>query len=424
MHLHALLFMVCLFLTTSAQSASVPPPHLQKSAVQFFKKHPVSDTWITVNKKALVHNITRIKKMSSPRKVCAVVKADAYGHGIHLVAPVLAPYADAFCVTDNIEIAHIRALGLKNRVIRIRLGTESERKEALRKKWRVEEWIGTVEMAQNQAYWAQHYGVRADVHLELDSTHMGRSGFPMSGNSKETTLQQMHTLAQLKPLRILGLAGHFPLSENSDPTHTLNATQTFIEDATAVQRIVQSYGHHPVWHINNSAGTTRLPEDLQKYFQLNRVGVSLYGQNAYSGEDLSGMQDVMQVYSHVSAVHTRNQGDTLGYDSTYTVSQAQIQTANIPLGWYILPRHLNNKKFYITNMQGARFNVLGKLSANTLVVEAQNNDGAVLNPSDTVQIMGGHALHQNDLAALIDTDAMYVTVYIGKSHESRFLVEE
>jgi alanine racemase len=111
-------------------------------------------------------------------KICAIMKADAYGVGIDLVMPSVIkariPYVG---IASNEEARMVRACGYKGRVMRVRAVTLDEIHDGLR--YDLEELVGNLAQAQAIGAWARQRGRTLRVHLALNSAGMSRNGIEM-----------------------------------------------------------------------------------------------------------------------------------------------------------------------------------------------------------------------------------------------------
>src|SRR5271168_15115 len=131
---------------------------------------------VLVSREKFFKNIQCVRRLVAPSKLCVVMKANAYGHGLEALAPVAVEAgADMLGICTNPEAETIRRIGLKVPLLRLRMALEAEMEESVRE-LDIQEQVGNRETA----CWLSAAGVRrgrpTDVHLDID-TGMGRSGF-------------------------------------------------------------------------------------------------------------------------------------------------------------------------------------------------------------------------------------------------------
>src|SRR5580704_17323159 len=173
---------------------------------------------VLVSRATFFKNIQHIRGLVAPSKLCVVMKANAYGHGLEALAPVAVEAgADVLGICTNPEAETIRRLGLKIPLLRLRMALEAEMEESLRK-FDVEEQVGSPEAAAYLSAAGVRRGRPVDVHLDIDMG-MGRSGF------FPEHIDAVRQVMSLPGLRIAGVMSHFPSADSSElaPTSALIA---------------------------------------------------------------------------------------------------------------------------------------------------------------------------------------------------------
>src|ERR1700723_1158301 len=131
---------------------------------------------VLVSRENFFNNIQCLRRLVAPSKLCVVMKANAYGHGLGALAPVAVEAgADVLGICTNPEAETIRRLGLKVPLLRLRMALEAEMDESLRE-FDVEEQVGSLHAALYLSAAGVRRGQPVNVHLDID-TGIGRSGF-------------------------------------------------------------------------------------------------------------------------------------------------------------------------------------------------------------------------------------------------------
>src|SRR5271169_2810718 len=173
---------------------------------------------VLVSRGNFFSNIQYLRRLVAPSKLCVVMKANAYGHGLEALAPVAVEAgADMIGICTNPEAETIRRMGLKVPLLRLRMALEAEMEESVRE-LDMEEQVGSREAAAYLSAAGVRRGRPVDVHLDID-TGMGRSGF---------FPEQLDTIREamgLPGLRVAGVMTHFPTADAAD----LAATSAQIE---------------------------------------------------------------------------------------------------------------------------------------------------------------------------------------------------
>src|SRR5580658_7531696 len=168
---------------------------------------------VLVSRKKFSDNIQILRRLVAPAKLCVVMKANAYGHGLAALAPVAAEAgADMIGICTNPEAETIRRLGLKTPLLRLRMALEAEMEESVRE-LDIQEQVGSLEAAEYLSAAGVRRGRPVDVHLDID-TGMGRSGF------FPEQLDEIRQAMRLPGLRIAGVMSHFPAADASELAQT------------------------------------------------------------------------------------------------------------------------------------------------------------------------------------------------------------
>ena len=170
--------------------------------------------WVEVDLDALRHNVAAIRRRIGPNvKITAVVKADAYGHGLAQVSATLMQCGiDAFAVATLSEALSLRQIGGDGWPILL-FGSALPFEAAAMLDHNVTPTISTLDEAHLFEQEARQRGKTVDVHIEVD-TGMGRVGF-----WHEDAARNILEIAALPHLRVAGLYTHFPSAdENLDET--------------------------------------------------------------------------------------------------------------------------------------------------------------------------------------------------------------
>ncbi|WP_440454692.1 alanine racemase [Psychrobacter sp. ASPA161_9] len=274
---------------------------------------------ITINPAALTHNLNQVKKRASNAKVLAMVKANAYGHGVAAVLPAL-QQADGIGVATFAEAMEARQLGW-DKAIGLVEGVFSA------KEWQqaIDNACSCVIHHAPQLDWALENVPAADsparqVWLKYN-TGMNRLGF------NETTVveaaQRLHDAGYQ-----LILTTHFANADNRD--HPLNAIQIqrFSEMLSYLQ---QQISPAIEGSLCNSAGIVNFSDN---HFDWVRPGIMLYGSSPVidqSANDLN-LQPAMEFSAHIMAMQVVNAGDAIGYGSRWTAQQ-DTRTALVSIGY-------------------------------------------------------------------------------------------
>lgn len=314
-----------------------------------------ANAWIEIDKLAFEHNIATLQKqVGAKTQICAVMKADAYGHGMDLLMPsVIASGIPCIGVASNEEARIARENGFTGRLMRVRTATLGEVQNALQ--YDMEELVGDLEFAEkvSQLAQAEHKTVR--IHLGLNSAGMSRNGLEMhTAEGKLAAVDIVH----MPGLQVAGIMTHFPVEDRAE---VLKGLETFKEESAWVIEHAKLDRSKLLLHCANSFTTLEVPE---AHLDMVRPGGALYGDTVPSHTEY---QRVMNFKSRVASVNEYPAGNKVGYDGTYTLTR-DSRLANISVGYSDGYRRLfTNKAAVLIN--GHRAPVVGKVSMNTLMVD-------------------------------------------------------
>lgn len=300
-------------------------------------------------------NILHIREQISPAKVCVVMKANAYGHGLKALAPIaIAAGADYIGICTNPEAATVRNLGLDTKIMRLRMGFPEEFEESI-DHLDIEEQVGSLEAGNYLSAAGVKRGRKIPVHLKID-TGMGRSGFFSS------QVEQLKKVCHLPGINIVGIMTHFATADGKD----LTFSERQMADFYSLRKTLNDYLPDDVLtHTHNSAATVRI---ASKCNSLVRVGAACYGvRTSRNFENPPELKPVMSLKTKVAQVRAVPAGRTIGYGSLFTTQRDSL-IASLPVGFGEgYPRSLFNKGIVL--IHGRRCPVVGRVSLNITTVD-------------------------------------------------------
>ncbi|MEW6458704.1 MAG: alanine racemase [Bacillota bacterium] len=350
--------------------------------------------WAEVNLSALAHNLGEVRRLVGPdTEVAAVVKANAYGHGLVEVAgTLLAHGADRLCVARVDEGVALREAGIDAPVLVMGFVPPPLYDTALDHDLTLT--VCDPEAAAELSAAAARHGRPAPVHLKLD-TGMGRLGLVTADRD---LYRNILAIASLPHLEIEGLYTHFANADRRDKSHAQRQLVDFVE-------VTCTLGHDGIdielLHAANSAALIDMPESR---LNLVRPGIMLYG--LYPSPEVKTRQvdlrPVMTLKAQVGFLKRVPAGWTVSYGSTYT-TPAPTTLATVPCGYADgYNRRLSNRGAVL--IHGRRAPVVGRVTMDQIVVDVGHIPGVAV--GDEVVLFGrqGEAeLHVDEVAALLDT---------------------
>lgn len=287
--------------------------------------------WAEVSLSALRHNFRVVQKhVGANITICAVVKCNAYGHGVEECAPALEQAgAKWFGVTSTDEGVVLRECGVQGRILVLCGLYPGEEEEALRHS--LTPTVFRLEQAEDIARAAARLGLAQSVaiHLKVD-TGMARLGLPLS--ELESFAEAVKRLPQIE---LEGVFSHLASSEVLDDEDTARQ----IDRYEAALRALANHGlHPPLRHLANSGAVAARPNTWHNFV---RPGLLLYGYDyAPSRHDGSPITDVpalplkpvLSWKTHILGLRDVPAGQPLGYGGAY-VTSAPARIAAVSVGY-------------------------------------------------------------------------------------------
>jgi alanine racemase len=342
---------------------------------------------VRVSRPTFYRNVRYLRQLVSPAKLCVVMKANAYGHGLEALLPAAVEGgADVIGICTNPEAAAIRRNGfLSMPLLRLRMALPAELEESVAS-LNVQEQVGDEQVAQQLSAAGVRRGRPVQVHLKID-TGMGRCGF------YPEALETMRAIAKLPGLEIVGLMTHFPTADGAELEQTVEQIAAF--DALRVQ-LADALPPDVLVHTHNSAATVRLPRARGS---MVRVGAACYGvRTSREFDNPEALEPVMSFRSWVAQIREIPKGRTIGYGSLFETKR-DSRIAALPIGFGEgYPRGLFNKGIVL--IKGQRCPVVGRVSLNVTTIDITDVDAAVSVGDEAVLIgrQGGEKVTFEEMA--------------------------
>jgi alanine racemase len=364
-------------------------------------------TWVEISLSRLRRNLQRVRELAGARKVMAVIKADAYGHGAVPVSQCLAGCGvDWFGVATVEEALELRAAGIQQPILLLGGLYMSEPAHLI--EYRLTPSISSTMRLDTYAECARRYGQPIEFHLKVDSG-LGRLGLPL-----DRVQAFVAHYRELEGLQLKGLFTHLASAEDLVASQTEEQGERFAE-ALGQLRALQV---EPEWiHVSNSAALLtgrRFPENLV------RIGALLYGYCmplvVPPGQELPKVPDFQPVLSFKSRIVYMKDvpsGTPLGYSAAF-FTRRPSRIATVPVGYADgLSHALSNRGFAI--VRGRRARIVGSISMDLSLLDVTDVPGTSI--GDEVVLIG-QADHSSitavEIAQMLDTVPYEVLCSIGK----------
>jgi len=344
-------------------------------------------TWLEINRAHLTHNIGSLQgRLQEGTTFCAVVKANAYGHGLKEITCLsLAEHVTHFAVDSIDEAIQVRQLAPQATIFV--LGYTSPERLRDVAVHQIIQVLYDTETVQRLADEARLQKVRLPVSIKIET------GTQRQGILPERLPQLLIELKRFEEfLDLTSVASHFCDAENVDHP---DFSQEQLERFHQALDVVQGRGFLPRYqHIACSAPGIYLPES---HGTLVRFGLALYGLwSSKSLQDKMRVKDpsfdlkpILSWKTRVAQVKDVSSNTTIGYGRTYTTDRP-IRLAVLPIGYYDGYRRSFSRKSEVL-IHGQRCKILGTICMNMCMVDVSTLPN--VKAGDVATLLGRDGMH-------------------------------
>ncbi len=309
-----------------------------------------------VNVAAVERNVARLRReLSGAAALCAVVKADGYGHGAGATAQAaLAGGASRLAVASAQEAAALREDGIAAPILVMGAMSGEELPVAIDAEAEVVAWDES--FVDEVAKLAGRASRTLEVHVKLD-TGMGRLGTRKLDDAVGVATR---VLEAGPALRLAGAMTHFATSDDDQDfvAHQLQAFAPFVSQMRLMASDV-------VVHAANSAATLRVPAS---HFDMVRCGIAVYGCDPmHEDPALRELEPALELSSWVAAVKRAAPGESAGYGRRF-IAERETWIGTLPIGYADgIARSLTNNCEVLIG--GSRYPLVGTVSMDNITVD-------------------------------------------------------
>ncbi len=311
-------------------------------------------TKCVINLKTLKENFTAIKNHCAT-KVRALVKADAYGHGIIECAKALESiHADYLGVATLEEAKVIRDNNISTPVLCV--GAIPVGDEEFAVNIDAEVTITSINEILRLEEACNKLKKHKNVHIKIDSG-MHRLGV-RPGEDLEKII---NVILNSKFIKLKGVFTHFASSDSRDKSYTVMQTQTFLKAVEQIKNKDLDF----IIHCSNSGGILSYPE---LKFDMVRAGIMLYGY--YPSDEVEKTVEITPVLSFETAIVAVNKvfsGEKISYGGTFTAEKDML-VAVLPVGYGDGYKRLCSNIGYVL-VNGKKANILGRICMDMTMVD-------------------------------------------------------
>ncbi len=341
-----------------------------------------ASSWIEIDKEALLHNLMLYKRCAPQAFFAPVIKSNAYGHGIALIAEILdkSPLVDMLCVVALSEALLLRSQGIKKDILVLSI-IDQDKAQALLQ--HIDIIVYDLETARELSNQAEKLGLKASIHIKID-TGLSRLGVLVD--------QAFSLITQIYALPGIYIRGIFSHLANSEEEHCFAQEQ--LEKFLGVIVDLEMKGITiPLQHISCSAALSVFSEvhTPMKKKSMVRLGLGLYGlwpseKNKKMTQQLYPdfhLKPVLSWKTRIIQIKEIPAGSSVGYGRSHYVKE-KTKIAILPVGyWDGYDRRLSAKASVSINGQEAP--VLGRVAMNLTIIDIT---GLQIDSSDQVILIG------------------------------------
>ncbi len=370
--------------------------------------------WAEINLDNIAHNVREIaKRIGKMTEMMAVVKADAYGHGVMETVPTLLDSgASRLAVSMLDEAIQLRKIGIKVPILVLSYTDPVRAEEIIQNN--ITQTVFSHDLARALSKAAVKLGKQARIHVKID-TGMTRVGFKPGYSAVKDVVAINH----LPGMIIEGLFSHFASADELERDYTMLQYERFENIVSELNRIGILI---PVKHIANSATIIQYPNlDMD----MVRPGIILYG--LYPSEEVDKsiiiLKPAMELKANIILVKEVEAGVPISYGRTF-ITKRKTRIATLPIGYADgYSRLLSNRGRVL--IHGEYAPIVGRVCMDQCMVdvtdisrEVKTGDVAVL-----IGAQGENCITADEIAKLTDTIHYEVVSLIGK-RIPRFYLKE
>lgn len=355
------------------------------------------DVYAEIDLDAIRHNLTEIRRRINPAsKLCAVVKANAYGHGAIEVSKVAVECgADFLAVATVDEGLELRRAGFNLPILILGLVPYNAVDAVVAND--LTQAVADLELAEKISDAAARLCKLAKVHLKIE-TGMGRIGvYP------DNAVTLAAQISKLPNVELEGMFSHFADADSLDRTFTNHQIEIFKETASKIRRAGVGI---KICHLAESASILDIPE---AHFDMVRAGIINYG--LYPSADVRKtieLKPAMKLVARIVYLKKISAGVSIGYGREF-VAERDSLIATLPLGY--ADGYIRAYKGFHVDIGGKLAPIAGRVCMDQTMVDVTDIDGVKV--GDEVILFGSDAVTIDDAARHLNTINYEITCLVS-----------
>ena len=363
------------------------PPAFPPGTLTLGEATSQRNAWLELALDALDHNVATLRHALGPGiQLIAVVKANAYGHGVAGIAPALeAAGVDRFAVVWAGEAVGLRAFGVTRPVLMLGHGFPGDAKDVIQHD--ITMTVHSRELGDSLSWEAQRVGKIAKVHIKVDT------GLHRFGLDPDEAVALADYLRTLPAIEVEGLTTHMANADEVDDSFAERQHAVFAEAARRLPWI-------PFRHTANSATALRRP-GLR--YQGVRIGLALHGiLPPNTPPPAGGLRPVMSLKARLARVSEVPAGEGVSYGLAWRANEVS-RVGLIPVGYADGWRRAIGSRGSVL-VRGVRCPIVGRIAMDQFMVDVTHIP-AVVEGEEAVLLgaQGGDSITVDEVATWEDT---------------------
>ena len=353
---------------------------------------------IIIDDEALQHNLQRVKSYAPDSRCMAVIKANAYGHGLLAVANVLSQVlltSDYIAVAMPAEAFELRRAGMKQAIVVLHGVSNRDELRACAEQ-NIDIIINQMWQLDLLEQWSQNLTESFErpllkVWLKIDT------GMHRLGISLDDVTPALSRLAAIKKLHLEALMSHFSSADEIGKDINNIQLDNLIKLNSTLNKPLS---------MANSAAIISLPAS---HLDVVRPGIMLYGSSPFIEKSAAqlDLKPVMNFESELIAIYSLKKGDAIGYGASWVCPQ-DMSVGIVAVGYGDgYPRHAKSSTPVWLN--GARCGLLGRVSMDSICIDLRGVEASV---GDRV-VLWGKELSVDEIAACAGTISYELLCHAG-----------
>lgn len=271
---------------------------------------------VSISRENLLHNLRTYQETYPGLAIAPVLKSNAYGHGLCVVAEVLDRENIAFFMVDSLyEAKQLRKGGIRSRIVVMGY---------VRPEYLMDNAVSRTDYAltdiEQLRELVEHAHKTVRVHIKLDT------GMHRNGIMPEDLPEAIRLLSKNSHVVVVGVATHLADADGTDTTFSLQQLSAW---TTAVETLTQTF---PTLIYKHAAATKGVRFAPNAPMTVTRVGMGLYGYDTALEGNLP-LRPVLEMRSCITSLRDIPAGDHIGYNGTF-VAKRPSRIATVPIGYF------------------------------------------------------------------------------------------